>query len=519
MLLSQVTVKLQHVSTSRQIGEVVTAHYLEPNVMAFELTSAPGRYLKVKESGGLDYASGLDDSAKFRIEAVAGGNVLYLAVKRHENSMNRVGGIGWYLGISAQGQLYCDGGKDAFSQWALVAAAAEPAPAADGTTARPPAGQITHHTPAGNEFPGFAAGKDDLVRYFATPAGEAFLSQAQYAAAKALGPALAKLLHRPDWPLLALHFVDPVKPVPYDEGLANRAADFACLKSFFDQGYMLLPSVIPAERVEAAMKIVQYWTYRHMGHKNFNAVTKGKHGTLELAGDICQDADLLSLYYTSALPHLLQRIMGRDDVDLVKTARVLCTYPSLDVSEMSPALLGDQWNIEGFTKDSHSPYNILIGVALTDMTSTDMGNFCVHPGSHMALMEQYFQQAEGKQTMFSDDPKDVKKTDLGEPLQLIMHAGDVFVCTQRLAHLLALNTSSTPSTFVFFRVSHVDHAVLKDPALQSIWVEYAHASYFLENELEPSKFGAQTAVPVEDLFGQQCALKPVPAPSIKPGLL
>jgi len=69
-------------------------------------------------------------------------------------------------------------------------------------------------------------------------------------------------------------------------------------------------------------------------------------------------------------------------------------------------------------------------------------------------------------------------------MQLILKAGDVFLCTQRCAHIYAMNKSATPTTIVYFRVSHVDHEVLKHTALDAIWVEYKSASYYLESEIE-----------------------------------
>jgi hypothetical protein len=69
-------------------------------------------------------------------------------------------------------------------------------------------------------------------------------------------------------------------------------------------------------------------------------------------------------------------------------------------------------------------------------------------------------------------------------LQLKLRAGDVFLCTQRLAYLFGTNNSFNPSTIVFFRVSNIDHDILKDPALESLWLEYRHASKYMDAALE-----------------------------------
>lgn len=65
-----------------------------------------------------------------------------------------------------------------------------------------------------------------------------------------------------------------------------------------------------------------------------------------------------------------------------------------------------------------------------------------------------------------------------------MKAGDIFLCTQRCAYLHSINNGDSLSTIIYFRVSHVDHAILKHSSLDSIWVEYKSASYYLESSEE-----------------------------------
>lgn len=71
-------------------------------------------------------------------------------------------------------------------------------------------------------------------------------------------------------------------------------------------------------------------------------------------------------------------------------------------------------------------------------------------------------------------------------LQLLLRAGDIFLCSQRCATLQASNAGAVPTTIVYFRLSHLDHACLKNTALESLWVEYKSASYYLESTDEAS---------------------------------
>jgi hypothetical protein len=66
--------------------------------------------------------------------------------------------------------------------------------------------------------------------------------------------------------------------------------------------------------------------------------------------------------------------------------------------------------------------------------------------------------------------------------KLTFNAGDVFFCTQRLATLIASNTNCDATSFVFFEISHIDHEVLKEPALKSMWLEYKNASRYVTDE-------------------------------------
>jgi hypothetical protein len=46
-------VRLHHPLTNRQIGEVVLANHISVDEMTFELSNAPGKYLKIRETGGV----------------------------------------------------------------------------------------------------------------------------------------------------------------------------------------------------------------------------------------------------------------------------------------------------------------------------------------------------------------------------------------------------------------------------------------------------------------------------------
>lgn len=493
-------------------------HYLSADEMAFELAAGKGKYLKARNTGIVEFAQQRDKSATFKISNSPVGH-LYLQPKEYLSYKNRLGGKGWYLSMTATGQLSCDGGKDAYAEWALLSAAAAAPPPnrsnaiettdnpllASATTPllppQPPPINVNNNsaasqsaTSASATFPGYNAGREALMRFFNTAAGNAFLRQPEFVQAYELyasGGLLAKLLHRPDWVLVSNRYKDYSKSSPQLDDIALETFQPIVGKQFFEDGYTVLSRACSPAVLQEANKIVNFWINKYMTNNSLvsiNGLKKCKFGTVELLGDIMFDMDIMALYYESIVPHVLQRFMGKDDVDHPSfAASIVVTYPMLDPTAESPALSGDKWGIDGFTSNGdHSPYNVLIGVALTDINDVDQGNICVHPGSHLLLLEQYKDKATLKSSIFSDDPYRVQKPNLGEPVQVKMKAGDIFLCTQRLARLQSTNTSGSPTIIVYFKVSHVDHAVLKDAALQSMWLEFPGASLYVDENVANS---------------------------------
>lgn len=78
------------------------------------------------------------------------------------------------------------------------------------------------------------------------------------------------------------------------------------------------------------------------------------------------------------------------------------------------------WVIDGFTGATkiHSPYTMLIGIALTDMSVPYSGNHCVYAFSHVLLQEHYKQQAHMNCADMSSPLPSSSKPPLEEPEQV-----------------------------------------------------------------------------------------------------
>jgi hypothetical protein len=89
---------------------------------------------------------------------------------------------------------------------------------------------------------------------------------------------------------------------------------------------------------------------------------------------------------------------------------------------------------------------------------------------------------------------------------LLLKKGDVFLCSQKVAIQRAPNNTSNPSIIALFPIKHVDHEVMKEPALDGCWVEFVRAG----------SFGVQGGgTPLSpSLSGRIGALPPPPPPQV-----
>ena len=123
-----IMVKLHHVMTSRQIGEVLIAHSITSNVLTFEMANRRGHRMRVKGYGAVEFSPKLDNKSQFMVEMIPTGGV-FLKPVAYMQSRNQDVGLGWYLSMNTDGVLTGQGERAQNAQWMLIAAQA-PAPGA-----------------------------------------------------------------------------------------------------------------------------------------------------------------------------------------------------------------------------------------------------------------------------------------------------------------------------------------------------------------------------------------------------
>ena len=130
-------------------------------------------------------------------------------------------------------------------------------------------------------------------------------------------------------------------------------------------------------------------------------------------------------------------------------------------------IVGRHFHIDGGLGPALAAFNILFGVALTDVTSDTVGGFHVLPGSHEKFAAYFREQPTDAPVHWGEikqlgQKKFLTQTDMVVPL---LRAGDIIVAHSFLAHGTSHNTTSGRRDMIFQRRAAVP---LGDPATQAV---------------------------------------------------
>lgn len=136
--------------------------------------------------------------------------------------------------------------------------------------------------------------------------------------------------------------------------------------------------------------------------------------------------------------------------------------------------------MDGFNKGAHSPFTLLVGVALSAQTVPRCGELMVHPGAHWQLQGAVREHvANGSATFSRMDEGESEaalnpinggsaKPHLGPPVSVLLQPGDAVLCHQKLPHLGAHNYSPHVRYQLYFRIAHVALAEHRDRWLNDL---------------------------------------------------
>jgi len=220
---------------------------------------------------------------------------------------------------------------------------------------------------------------------------------------------------------------------------------------FVDEGYLHLPGLVQTELVNAALQVIN--NQLGSGSAAWEPDDDGKE---KLGGGVQQSAEVMSLLHASPTIGVVKQLLG-DSVVGARQGQVALRFP------MPPSQRGrergeEQWHIDGMQKSEHmTPFDLLVGVALSAQPSDDCGNLALWPGTHAKVHEAVARQRAEVASTGADwraawaRHRPPLKDDRVQQMQ--MQPGDVVIAHQKLPHRISLNHSPNVRYQIYFRIS------------------------------------------------------------------
>jgi hypothetical protein len=235
-------------------------------------------------------------------------------------------------------------------------------------------------------------------------------------------------------------------------------------RALIEDGYLLVPGLVPRDRVEAALKAINH----SLGEQG---IAKDALWTLRaqtFCPELVSAPAILDLYRETPLQALAQAAIGPARVALPGSGQIALRFPQVNVAarDPHPHIDGMPEALNGVPAGTIYHFTALAGVFLSDVSGPCRGNFTVWPGSHRAL-EAHF-RAHGTDELFTGFP-DVS---MAAPRQIEAKAGDAILAHYQVAHGAAPNLGPHVRYAVFFRLSHAAHDLGSTATMTDIWREW-----------------------------------------------
>ncbi len=252
-------------------------------------------------------------------------------------------------------------------------------------------------------------------------------------------------------------------------------------RALYEDGYVLLPGVVPAAAVRQALRAINASLGEHGMHPDNLEQFRARSYCPEMQSSTA----ITDLMNRSPLFDLCESAVGRGALRPVRGGQIALRFPrDGEPHRPGPHIDGMYSPTNGVPKGTIANFTALAGVYLSDVPEAFSGNFSVWPGTHRQF-EGYFREV-GPQALLDGMPK----VEMPPFRQITARAGDAVLCHYQLAHGVAGNASPHVRYAIFFRLSHVDHDAVHWECMTDIWREWAGMREVVE-AAEPGRFAKQ----------------------------
>lgn len=232
---------------------------------------------------------------------------------------------------------------------------------------------------------------------------------------------------------------------------------------FMREGVLVLRDVVPALLVGDALRAIN--AALGAGAKAWTVDEDGKE---TLSGGLGQSAALRDLLVASPLLSACESLLGPVQ-QRRPNAQVALRFPMEPTTARSrPAKSDEQWHIDGMNKEARhmSPFQLLVGVALSAQPDDECGNLHVWPREHARTFEAVREMRAERDAdpaaaaAASADPWLGHRPALPADgcAQVHLMPGDVVLAHQKTPHRIGLNRSPHIRYQAYYRLSGVGYS-------------------------------------------------------------
>jgi hypothetical protein len=270
---------------------------------------------------------------------------------------------------------------------------------------------------------------------------------------------------------------------------------------FVLEGYLHIAAVVPEAQVDECLHLIN----QELGKVGALVAGGLQEGYGKLDGRFSNHETLRNLALLDARPYI-DLFLGDDNLTTSHlAAQIALRFPQVRAGSGDNTNNSDLvWHTDGLRQGRRHNFSLLLGVALSDMTSTECGNLLLWPGSHVlihratvddcgridcALLEtlltknaDHFNLSVESTTTaavsLDCEPSEVHDNEpqlprLGPPLTMQMRRGDVVLLHPDLAHCGGPNYSSSLRYMVYFRLRSLKRDSATGDAC--VWSEVSEA--------------------------------------------
>ncbi|MBA2482604.1 MAG: hypothetical protein H0V44_18230 [Planctomycetes bacterium] len=216
-------------------------------------------------------------------------------------------------------------------------------------------------------------------------------------------------------------------------------------RSLHADGFVRVPGVVPDELVGRALRAINHDLGKGIDPAELRAME-----AISFCPSLCRTPAITDLFERSGARAVVESATG--PLKPVDYGQIAPRWPeALDGAQppkhYSPHIDGIHAPDNGVPMGTLQNFTALACVLLSDLPTTDAGNFTVWPGSHRVLERFYREHTDAALRDYSTHPG------LGTPQQITGRAGDLIICQFLLGHDVSLNVSPHIRYAVFFRVA------------------------------------------------------------------